>query len=456
MHMPTTGGKGNDVVRILDGLLSARLVWSVVRWQIAVDDILLNGLTIFLFPVLELIAIAYCYMRTNRRLIMPYVLLPTAFHAYMIVRHCFSRDIMNHGASDIYTLMFCLVCLLPLSKDELLDRIYVFCTTMLCISLFSGLASYVKLLAAEHTLIIAQGIRYAGIFQNPNTFAHVVAYGFAFGVGSFLLRPENRSIWVLLCCDLVVLVKVLLDSQSRASMLFTALACAGIGIAFLVSWRRTLPRRQARAVLLLIVVAVLVMLVLCILFIASSHFRNAVLDVIRVPYNQGDSLSRVFESIVESFEGASRRDVLREITYMHWQDSPLFGTKASSIVEDFPERIDENTGSHNSFLQILATLGIVGLVLFAFMTAVSLICLAWTVCRSDDRRLRTIASFMSVMVAAMMVDSCYENLLYMSLAPMVMAWYFIITTAYQLKTAGTDENREAICRLTSRERTERK
>ena len=63
---------------------------------------------------------------------------------------------------------------------------------------------------------------------------------------------------------------------------------------------------------------------------------------------------------------------------------------------------------------------------------------------------------MSVMVAAMMVDSCYENLLYMSLAPMVMAWYFIITTAYQLKSAGTAEDREAICRLKSRERTERK
>ena len=69
MRMPTTGGNGNDVIRILDGLFSARLVWSVVRWQIAIDDILLNGLTIFLFPVLELIAIAYCYMRTDRRLI---------------------------------------------------------------------------------------------------------------------------------------------------------------------------------------------------------------------------------------------------------------------------------------------------------------------------------------------------------------------------------------------------
>ena len=62
------------VVDALDLILVMHLIWSVLRWQLDLPG-LANGIGIFLFPVVEVVAIIYCLARTDIRFMTPWPIL---------------------------------------------------------------------------------------------------------------------------------------------------------------------------------------------------------------------------------------------------------------------------------------------------------------------------------------------------------------------------------------------
>lgn len=423
-------GKNINIVKIMNMVLVMHLIWSILRWQIPMPGIW-NGIGIFLFPVIEVLLIFYCYLKTQFRLVMPYVLLVVVFNVYMIIRHCFSGDFMSHGASDCYTFFFSLFCLMSLSKEDFIDRFYIFCLTAFILSIAVSLISYLTL-AIPIVENPVPGGRLQGILPNPNTLGHVATYGYVLGLGAFLIKPEKKPLWVALIADTLLVLKVLLDCESRAAMLFLCVAIAGMVIGYFLWFRQSLPATISKVLFLLILFILAIALMVFIMFIISDTVRSFVLDLMRVPYDENSGLAKIVKSIVASFSSASNRDVLRSITIRHWKENLLFGVSAARVVSDFTENIDQAVGSHNSFLQIGATLGIIGLALFLLMYISSFFFSIASAVKSKDKRIKSISVFIAIFFVALSVDVNFENLLYMSLAMMVLIGYFIICSGLQL------------------------
>ncbi len=418
------------VVEALDLILVMHLIWSVLRWQLDLPG-LANGIGIFLFPVVEVVAIIYCLARTDIRFMTPYVFIPVAFHVYMIARHCFNGDIMSHGASGFYTLAFCLFCMPALKKEELAKRFHVFCLAMFWLSVAVSLLSYISLVFPI-TDAPTQGGRLQGIMPHPNTLGHSATYGLVFGIGAFLLVPSSRAFLAAIVVDALLTVKVLIDSQSRASMLFLAFTFILLAAGYFTYWRKALPRWASRFIMVLIILVVIAVVACFLVFAVSDAFRNFMLDTLRIPHEDSHSTMEILSSLSSSFADASNRDELRRLTIEHWKDNVVFGVSTKAAIVGFPADISDNSGSHNSFLQILATLGIIGFILFVGMYLSSLLFLLKAAFTSRDGALRTISIFSSAMLVTIAFDSNYENLLYLSLAMMVLAAYFLLMTGFQI------------------------
>ena len=417
-------------VKIMNIVLVMHLVWSILRWQIPLPGVW-NGIGIFLFPVLEIFLIIYCYLKTQARLIMPYVLLAIVFNAYMIVRHCFSGDFMSHGASDCYTFFFTLFCLISLSKEDFIERFYIFSLTAMILAIVVSLLSYLSLIIPIVVNPVPGG-RFRGILPNPNTLGHVVAYGYILGVGAFLIKPQKKALWIVLLANTLLILKVLLDCESRAAMLFLCVALFSLIIGYFVWFRKVLPEIVSKVVFGLIIIVLAFAVISFILFICNDVVRSFFLDLMRVPYDKNGGFSEILKSIKDSFSSASNRDALRNVVINHWKENLLFGVSSSSLAADFTENIDQAVGSHNSFLQIGATLGIIGLVLFLLMYISSFVFSVVSAIKAEDNRIKTISVFVVIFLVALSVDVNFENLLYMSLAMMALVGYFIICSGLQL------------------------
>ena len=415
-----------NIVKIMNIVLVMHLIWSILRWQIPMPGIL-NGIGIFFFPVIEVLLILYCYLKTQFRLVMPYVLLVVVFNVYMIIRHCFSGDFMSHGASDCYTFFFSLFCLMSLSKEDFIDRFYIFCLTAFILSIAVSLISYLTL-AIPIVENPVPGGRLQGILPNPNTLGHVATYGYVLGIGAFLVNSEKKPLLFVLFADTLLTIKVLLDCESRASMLFLCIAVIGFIIGYFVWFKKALPAVISKILFWLILVVLAIVLMAFILFVASDTVRSFILDLMRVPYDENSGLLEIVKSILASFHSASNRDVLRDVVIKHWKENLWFGVSVARVLADFPEYID----SHNSFLQIGSTLGVIGLALFILMYISSFIFSLVSAIKSKDNRIRSISVFVAVFFVALSVDVNFENLIYMSLAMMALIGYFIICSGLQL------------------------
>ena len=422
--------KNCDVLRVMNIVLALHLIWSVCRYLVSVPEIW-NGIGIFFFPVLEILLIIYCYIRTQYRLILPYVLLPLVFNIYMIIRHCFSGDFMSHGASDCYTFFFCLFCLISIEDKDFIERFYIFSLTAFWLSISISILSYLSLIVpiVENPFY---GGRLQGVLNNPNILGHVVTYGYIFGLGAFLIKPEKKLLWVALLLDTFITIKILLDTECRTAMIFLGLVILGLIISYFTWFRKRLPRNVSQLLLWLIVIILTAFVLFCFLFVISGSVRSFTLDILRVNYDENSSFGDIIKSLWSSFSSASGRDVLRRTAIQHWQENLLFGLSVQTVFADYLGENNRPLDSHNTFLQIGSTLGIVGLVLYLLMYISSFIFSVVSIIKSDDYRMKALSIFETIFFIALTFDICFENFLYMSLTLMTLSGYFIISSGLQL------------------------
>lgn len=317
--------------------------------------------------------------------------------------------------------------MMSISKEDFIERFYIFCLTAFILSIAVSLISYLTLVIPFVENPVPGG-RLKGILPNPNTLGHVATYGYVLGLGAFLTKPEKKILYFTLIADTLLIIKVLLDCESRASMLFLCVAVIGLVIGYFVWFKKALPVRITRVLFWLILAVLVIALVTFILFIVSDNVRGVILDFMRVPQDKNSELFEIVKSIMSSFSSASNRDVLRDVVITQWKENLLFGVSVARVLADFPEYID----SHNSFLQIGSTLGFIGLALFLLMYLSSFFFSIVSAVKSKDDKIRTISVFVAVFFVALSVDVNFENLIYMSLAMMALVGYFIICSGLQL------------------------
>lgn len=428
---------------VLNFILVARVFESIVRWRIIFNNIFLDGLVIFLFPIIELLAIIYCAVKTNRKIIMPYGLVFILYHGYMILVHLVNGDFFIHGSSDFYSLLLCLSCLIFFDREEFLNRIYVFCLSLLYFSIIISLLSYIELAIKTNSIFVPSGIRFQGISDNPNMIGNAVTYGFIFGFGAFLLKPRKKLIWMLLIIDALLTLKVLIDSQCRAAMLFLLLSVILFSISFFVVWRRFLPKHISIAILLLICLIVILLIITCLLFITSNSFQSFILSTLRIPHEPNDSLKDIFSSVLSSLQDATGRSKLREGAISIWKEHPLFGVTTTYLKENMPIEVSVSRGVHNSFLQVLATLGLFGFIFFCGMIGCCLYFLVNIIVKSKSLQIKSVSLYLLSVLIAALINCTYENWIYISISPMCTMIYFLIVSGYQLKNIEANESKNS-------------
>lgn len=410
------------------------LIWMTIVQVASVDNYLVNGTMILICPIIEIVLVIYYCLTKNKRLL-KYSLLPIIFLSYVIIRHCTNGDIWSHGSSDIFIYALCLFCLLSYNKEEFIQRFYLFCFTSLIISFSVALISYI--VPSDISGINSE--RMKGIFAHPNIFGHWVAYGLIFGIGAFLINPQNKATWILLPLDGLITLKVLIDTESRASMLFVAITLFCSIIAYFAYWKKTLSEKQRKVISFIILGIITLFIILVVVFCTYTPFRSFILDILRVNYSDINSLSNIVISAIEGFKDGSSRDDLRNVAIEEWKGNVLFGTSTNNIVTAMNTNLRSADASHNSFIQILASLGLVGFIPFILFFISGFIFMLYGAIKVKDKAIKTIAIFLTIIYLAITVDVTFENYLYTAISIMTISGYFTITAGYQIRNIMLQE-----------------
>ena len=95
--------------------------------------------------------------------------------------------------------------------------------------------------------------------------------------------------------------------------------------------------------------------------------------------------------------------------------------------------------SHNSFIQILASLGLVGFIPFILFFISGFIFMLYGAIKVKDKAIKTIAIFLTIIYLAITVDVTFENYLYTAISIMTISGYFTITAGYQIRNIMLQE-----------------
>lgn len=414
---------------IISFIIIIQLIISSIRMIIRPQNYLINGFLILCCPVIELIFTIYVLTSKKSKFINKTIIIPILFFSYMLIRHSFNLDIINHGASDIFIFSFCLFCLISCSEQNLIERFYLVCITLLYISIGIAVASYIlKYLNFD----VYSMSRFKGIMPHPNTLGHWVVYGLVFGFCTLLINPKKKINYILFIISFSLSINILIDTGSRASMLFFCISILGLIIAYFLKLKTLVSFSQKRLILIFIILIITCFISLAAFFVLSESFRFKVLDLLRIEYAADDSFIEIANSAIAGFFDGSSRDDLRASAIKSWTNNILWGLSTKEIIKDMPLSIRESDATHNTFLQILTTLGVIGFILFAIFYILGFVYLFYGLKLKNDK-LKIISILSLILYIAILIDSNFENLLYTSQTIMTMCGYFIITMGYQIK-----------------------
>lgn len=265
--------------------------------------------------------------------------------------------------------------------------------------------------------------RFAGDFGDPNELAAVLVPALVIA-GSILLLRTGRARWLVLMC-MPILALALLYTDSQGGLLA---AIVGGSAAFLLAGPARVPVRAA-----IVVAAVLV----------SGYYVFVTPPV-------------ALQEVLAGGGGAGREDLWKVAVQMA-KDHPVIGVGAGNftVVEpgyaladlDLP-RVDLVTKpevTHNSYLQVLAELGAVGLALFAGVIGGSMLLLrgaistyAWLGERELEMLARVVmVCLLSLLVAYFFLTAQYEKQLWLLLGVAAALASMARREAREVRAAGS-------------------
>lgn len=450
---------------LIKRVLVFSLIWATIFYGITLNRWYLGGFLILVPAITQLCTIIYCYFSSPRRSLRSNVLFSVVFFAYVTIRHIISRDLLTQGVSDLFLFAFTAFCLISFSKDEYIDFFKCICRTMAYISIISTILSLLTLLIPQNIndyTFLPEIIRFnlsrfytppnqrlVGIQGNPNTTARLIAYGFVFCIINAILDSNKKEYRILLGLSFVSTVITLLLTGSRSTMLFLGIAFSGCAIAWFLSWRHYLNEKTNTLVVYFLIVVAISLFVALLLFSISNDFRASVLDLLRVPYKEGDSFTEIANSFIDAFRDASSRNEIRDKSLEAWMTNPIFGVPLDKMTADYPMHIDTSPGAHNSFVQILANTGLIGFSLFILMIGTSAYFMIVTCLKDNDTTIKTLAQFSLVVSFAILVHCFYENLLFTRTSVNAYYAYFILLSGFQFKSLSTQNHNALVNGMTN-------
>ena len=423
----------------------------------------LGGAIMLIMPVIEYAAIIINSIKRKRKLILPASYIVIAYFTYITIRHVFSLDILTMGVSDAVISAFALTCMQAQKKEEFIRIFYRVCMTFMWISIISGILSLLTLLIPESiktdtvlpefirtniqnkfTTRTNNGLsRLIGIYPHPNTTAHYCVYGLMFGFGTVLSKPEKISNYMFFGMDLILTAIILILTESRASMLSVAVFFILTTIIYFTYLRKHL---NGNSIIIDSILMLFIVIAICMIlsFMIFDSVRAKVLEILRVPYSNDMTLLDSFSMMIEKFRSASGRDNLRTATIEAWKNNILFGISSSEIVQllkPLDSSIRFSNSSHNAYIQILSTTGLIGLALFLVLQISAILSLSFAIKKTKDRLIKVITIFMMIMIIVAIVDNQFEVYYYSNIYTAVLVNFYALATGFQAGKIIKDEKK---------------
>lgn len=412
------------------GLTNFTIVCSILFQFVTLNSVYVGGFLMFMVPFLNFCGTVYLIKQDkwSKSYLFP-ITLVTIYYLYIISIHLVHKEFFFiYGVGDIYCLLFLLMCLsydegeelLSISRSCLYLNLAFSILSLLTLSL-PPISSPAVPEAIRDTLnrISSNGGRLVGLGANPNTTAHSVLYLL---ILSMIYIYTDRKVLnqVLFLFSLVLTCIILLMTNSRAAILTLALFSLLFFICYIVWIRGSVSIRTRKVIDAIIIFCILLLIIACICFALSLKFRTFMLDYFRVDVKGNQSIA---DSIIKSLIYSTNRSNLREQALELWHSNILFGVPTFG-------KIDANNnfyGSHNSFIQILSSAGIFGLVLFIIVYAYAVCGLIYDVFkRKANVSLPTLILLCAIV--AMIFDNMFETYLYGNISLPTMLSYIIIAS----------------------------
>jgi O-antigen ligase len=302
-------------------------------------------------PVL-LAAILVAFRANVSMLPAPKVLLPLVWFWLFIFVSAIASEFRHEAMMELCRwsiyLIACGVCVSVLGRTTgprfALTVWFAGCVVMACV----GVWEYVQNVATTPNWRVFAG------WQNPNAAAGMLSIAIPVGIGLGVTSTDRRSIGLPLSIGCGIVLVALWLTASKGG-----LASAGVGI--LVFAIANMLQRKSRVLL-----AGWPTILLC------AISATAILVLIKAPAqsNEQSDSSRVFAAGAESEQSVGFRKRLWQDTITVISNNPLVGVGIGAFGVSFP-RYATTQGSalaHNSYLQLTAEVGVVGLIaLFAFV-----------------------------------------------------------------------------------------
>jgi putative inorganic carbon (HCO3(-)) transporter len=203
--------------------------------------------------------------------------------------------------------------------------------------------------------------RITGPFSNPNTFAGflVILVPVVWGV-VMVSHKMIFSVWVrlFLMIEVVLMPVCLIWTYSRGAWLGFG---AGLVLMFLLVFQVIADKRRYISVLLAVAVIML-------LLFSLQPVRSKIVSLLGFNVRQQETIGERIRSIGDVHQSSAARRIQLWQEALHiWKDFPVAGAGLNTYSRMLPQYKvvkDNEQYSHNSFLQMLAETGIVGLTAF--------------------------------------------------------------------------------------------
>ena len=408
-----------------------------------------GGFIILIDPIYGLLTLLYQVIHNKKKLITPFVYLAGGYWLYIFIIHLIHNDFTSHGVGDIMISMFFIMMLLDLNKEEWKKTLTKASCALLWLSLIYGVLSIIfTYFITSSTLtnikpaffknsfsvwVTDSASRMVGIGSNSNATGSWCAYCFMLG-SLYIFLKDNISIKdiILHLSSMLLTAFILIETACRAGILTIVVYFIMLSILYFAVIRKHVTTTTKKYVTTLLTILLAIILIAIIAFIVSDRAKAFVFSILRIDFNSDMTLDKILKETKKSFSHASGRDEIREKTWNIWKTNKLWGVPTGEVVKTFSFYLSSKSGSHNTFLQVLATTGIFGFILHVAMWLVAIYYNIKVICKSSDRLLKSIAYLQLAIIPAIFVDNLYETFMYTSITLMAFLGFFVLATGAQL------------------------
>lgn len=293
----------------------------------------------------------------------PMFYISMTFNCLVLLLTILHKDIMVYGFCVLNNIFFCYTSFYEKKESEIKNNIETIIVFILIFSLFFSAISLILnklilesgLLEKLHTYGIKffddkvntyYGGRLIGLGGHPNTTGVICAIGIM--CSEYILLRKQQNMPILLCSYINIILGILciIKASSRTSMLAVTIFSFIFLLCFILNWKKLETNQKKHFFLFCIMLLVFFILFFIVLWSISDN----PIDIIKTKILRTDTI-----------KGATGRVNIQEKVLNLSKGHVLSGIPDSSIINTI------GYTAHNAYIQVFASSGIFGLILYIAM-----------------------------------------------------------------------------------------